>query len=770
MTIVRALLFNLKLLLGDKMTYSIQIEQAIKLAKDLAFENHNQRLEIPHFFITLLKSSPELTELLIDLKVDLDSIQKVGFDELDKLKKHHINENSQYGKHMSQELYHVFQEAKKIVNQRKLKEVNSLAIFSALMNRYYHPIVKELKRQGVTQNKLENYLNSGSQIIENNIGKASYLSEYTTNLTQLVRDRLIEPVVGRDREISDMVRILMRKRKNNPILIGQPGVGKTAIVEALARKIVGGDVPNQLAETEIFVLDLTSLIAGSSYRGEFEERLKTLLNELKSNSNGLLFIDEIHTIIGAGQAEGGLDAGNILKPMLARSEIKVIGATTTTEYYHYFSKDKALLRRFQPVMVQEPSDDEAISILHGIADQYESHHGVKITDSALVQAVKLSKRYLPDQFLPDKAIDLIDEASAQRSIQINSQVKRLDEVENDVNQEISDIVSARDIYELIAKKTGIPVNKIASDERNKLMNLKASLNQAVIGQEPATAAVADAIIRSRAGIQDPAKPLGSFLFLGPTGVGKTELAKVLAATIFDSEENLIRLDMSEYMDKHSVSQLIGSPPGYIGHEDGGQLTEAVRINPYSLILLDEVEKAHKDVFNILLQVMDDGHLTDTKGHTVDFKNAIIIMTSNLGSEILINQIDSDETEIGESSREAVMSVIKSHFKPEFLNRIDDLILFKPLSESVSRKITKLMIAKLVARLEDQGIDLEITNQAFNKIVKEGIDSQFGARPIRRYLTKYIETPLAETIIFRADQDLKSIEINLVDDEFKINVK
>lgn len=750
------------------MTYSQQIEQTIKLAKDLAFENNNQRLEIPHFILALLINKTDFYTLLKDLQVDLGSLQKVVIREIEKLEKLNLKDEMQYGKFMSQELYHIFKDAKIYRDQNKLTEVNSFSILMGLMNRYYHPIVKELKRQGVSQDKMSQYSNSQTLTKGDKIAKLNSLSEYTTNLTQLVRERVIEPVIGRESELGDMIRILMRKRKNNPVLIGQPGVGKTAIVEALARKIVDGDVPYQLAKTEIYVLDLASLIAGSSYRGEFEERLKSLLNELKMNPNSLLFIDEIHSIIGAGKAEGSLDAGNIMKPMLARSEIKVIGATTTSEYYQNFSKDKALLRRFQTIKVDEPSVEEAIGILRGIVDQYELHHGVKISDSALVQAVKLSKRYIHDQFLPDKAIDLIDEASAHMSIQLSAEAEKLNEVKAD--SLTSATVSDHDIYKLIAKKTGIPVNKIAGDERQKLMNLKKSLNQAVIGQEEATAAVADAIIRSRAGVTNPDKPLGSFLFLGPTGVGKTELAKVLAASLFDSKDNLIRLDMSEYMDKQSVSQLIGSPPGYIGYENGGQLTEAVQMNPYSLVLLDEVEKAHKDVFNILLQVLDDGHLTDTKGHTVDFKNAIIIMTSNLGSEILVNQLHADESEINKESREAVLEVVRKHFRPEFLNRIDDLLLFKPLSNSVSRKITRNMIANLAARLINQGIALEITNQAFDKIVNEGMDRYYGARPINRYLTKNIETPLAEKILFQDNQEINAIEVAVVAGEFKFNVK
>lgn len=849
------------------MIYSKEVEQSMDLAKSIARENKNQRLEIPHFFMALLKNASQLTHFLDQADTDLDPLQEITIEEVEKLPQKDLFDHNEYGRHMSQQLYHVFQDAKRIREEYHLETVNPESILYALMNRYYHPIVKELQRQGVTKEAILDQIKKESKPVEpSQLQSDDALSTYTTNLTELVKAGQVDPVIGRSDEIDQMIRILSRKTKNNPILIGEPGVGKTAVVEALAQKIANKEVPNHLAQTTIYSLDMGTLVAGASYRGEFEERFKSLLNELKAENNAILFIDEIHTIVGAGKAEGSLDAGNLMKPMLARAEIKVIGASTLVEFRQNFEKDKALERRFQPILVEEPTTDQAITILRGISDQYESYHGVKISDKALVQAVRLSERYMPDQFLPDKAIDLLDEASAELNIELNSlptpikelsraksqrqveldrievdggsedrinslkeEIASLDQKEDQLrsqwqqeltlfqrrkelmekchqarqnlknleqtpdkdqveaenlediqkltqdlealNQDLSQIdqplledqVTEPMIYQVVARKTGIPVADLAEDDRMKLLNLKDSLSQQVIGQDQAVQAVSNAIIRSRAGVQDPDKPLGSFLFLGPTGVGKTELAKVLARKLFDSEENFIRLDMSEYMEKQSVSQLIGSPPGYVGHEDGGQLTEAVRLNPYSIILLDEVEKAHKDVFNTLLQVLEDGQLTDTKGRTVDFKNVIIIMTSNLGAEYLI-----DPNYSSQDQKEKVKEKVRGHFRPEFLNRIDDIIVFNPLSQEVVGSITRLLVQRLADRLADQEISLNITDEAVAKISQDAYNPVYGARPIRRYLTNEIETPLAETLIKHYDKDIKSVTVDLAEDDFQIN--
>lgn len=856
------------------MKYSTKVEKSVELAKEVAQKNKNQTLEIPHFMLALLKHDREVVAIYKRLNVDLNALQQVIILELEKLPKKDLAQQNDYGKQMSHQLYHVFKDANDLSDKWQEEEVTSQSIIVVLLNRYYHPIVHELVNQGVTKDKIEKAINSEDYLDKDSDN--SYLANFTTNITDLVKANQVDPMIGRTNEIRDIIRILTRKTKNNPILIGEPGVGKTAIVEGLAQRIVASDVPNQLNQTEIYSLDLGSLIAGASYRGEFEERLKSVLNELKEKENSILFIDEIHTIVGAGKAEGSLDAGNLMKPMLARSEIKVIGATTITEYRQHFEKDKALIRRFQPVFVNEPSETEAIGILRGISNQFERYHGVTITDEAIIQAVKLSKRYIPDQFLPDKAIDLLDEASAHLNIELNSipnvldelkrqrlqlkleittlntsedtESKRLEKMEqldeslqqeesklteqwqyevelhtslkllndklsqyqqeldmahNDdkkmrinqlvshtipnINDEVSqvkeklanvvnplviDTVTEDEIVELVALKTGIPIQNLVESEREKLMNLKTILSRNVIGQDEAVTAVSDAIIRSRAGIQDPDKPLGSFMFLGPTGVGKTELAKVLAKTLFDSENNFIRLDMSEYMEKHSVSQLIGSPPGYVGHEDGGQLTEAVRLNPYSIILLDEVEKAHRDVFNTLLQVLEDGVLTDSKGRSVDFKNSILILTSNIGSELLLNELDEQNIldSISDNTRENVFKLLNEHFRPEFLNRIDDIILFKPLSKSVVLDITSLLIDELTSRLETKNITIDITNEALDKIIKESYDSKFGARPIKRYLTNHIETPIAQMMIQTDFSKGAELIIDVLGNEFKIRKK
>ena len=677
------------------------------------------------------------------------------------------------------------------------------------------------------------------------------LEKYGIDLVQKVKEGNMDPVIGRDEEIRDVIRILSRKTKNNPVLIGEPGVGKTAIVEGLAQRIVKKDVPENLKDKTVYSLDMGLLIAGAKYRGEFEERLKAVLDEVKkSDGRIILFIDEIHNIVGAGKTEGSMDAGNLLKPMLARGELHTIGATTLDEYRQYMEKDKALERRFQKVLVKEPTVEDTISILRGLKERFEVHHGVNIHDNALVAAATLSDRYITDRFLPDKAIDLVDEACANIKVEMNSMPTELDQVmrrlmqleieeaalkketddaskkrlENlqeelaDLREEVNsmklqwetekeevnaisnkraelervrhELEDAENNYELeraavlrhgtipqlekelkelerkndsdqlkmvqesvteneiavvVGRLTGIPVTKLVEGEREKLLKLNQTLHQRVIGQNEAVDAVSDAVLRSRAGLQDPNRPLGSFLFLGPTGVGKTELAKALAENLFDSEEHMVRIDMSEYMEKHSVSRLVGAPPGYVGYEEGGQLTEAVRRNPYTIILLDEIEKAHPDVFNILLQVLDDGRLTDSKGRLVDFKNTVLIMTSNIGSQLLLEGVTEEGT-IPQEVSDQVMQALRMHFKPEFLNRIDDTILFTPLSLEDVKGIVDKMVQQLSTRLSHQEIELSISDEAKTYIAQNAYEPSFGARPLKRYITKEIETPLAKEII------------------------
>ena len=676
------------------------------------------------------------------------------------------------------------------------------------------------------------------------------LSKYGRNITEDVKKGKIDPVIGRDEEIRSITRILSRKTKNNPVLIGEPGVGKTAIVEGLALRIVKGDVPSSLKGKTIWELDMASLVAGAKYRGEFEERLKNVLNEIKkSNGDIIMFIDEIHMIVGTG-AEGAMDTSNILKPMLARGEIHVVGATTLNEYRQYIEKDAALERRFQPVMVEEPTVEDTISILRGLKDRYEIFHGVKITDGALVTAATLADRYITDRFLPDKAIDLVDEACALIKTELDSLPTELDETQRKIMQlqieeaalkketdnlskgrltelqkELSELqedfsvkkarwdnekaavdkihqlkteiedannqiemaknsgdleraseleygelprlqqlmdeaenaaktsdqrmvhesVSDEEIAQIISRWTGIPVAKLTESERNKTLHLDDELHKRVIGQDDGVTKVADAIIRSKAGIKDPTKPIGSFLFMGPTGVGKTELAKSLAECLFDNEANMVRIDMSEYMEKYSVSRLIGAPPGYVGYEEGGQLTEAVRRRPYSVVLFDEIEKAHPDVFNVLLQVLDDGRITDSQGRTVDFKNTILIMTSNLGAEFLLDGID-DNGNISSEAEELVMSQLKNHFRPEFLNRLDEIVMFKPLSKSDIRGIIDLLVKDINRRIEDKEISLTVTDRALDYIVEKAYDPVYGARPLKRYLQKNVETLLAKKML------------------------
>lgn len=839
----------------DKMT--LRVQEALNNASLVAVKYNHQQVELIHLFSALVEQEDGLipnilTKMGIRVKSLDEDVNKV-LDNKPKVLGEGANSSGVYATRQIEEVLVKAEDiAKKFEDSYISVEHLMLAIIEVDKN---GEVKKLLDKYNINKKNFMEVLKEvrGNQRVETQDPEGTYdaLGKYGTNLTDLAKKHKLDPVIGRDDEIRRTIRILSRRTKNNPVLIGEPGVGKTAIVEGLAERIVRGDVPEGLKDKVIFSLDMGSLIAGAKYRGEFEERLKAVLKEVQSSEGRIiLFIDEIHTIVGAGKTDGAMDAGNLIKPLLARGELHCIGATTFDEYRQYIEKDKALERRFQPVVVEEPTVEDAISILRGLKERFEIHHGVRIHDTALIAAAKLSHRYIQDRYLPDKAIDLIDEAGAMIRTEIDSLPTELDNIrrkqfqleiekealtkENDegskkklaaLEKEIAElkakndemtakfekekgaIVKLRDLksklddargdleaaqrnydynkaaeiqysvipaleeeikqkevdvkenYEgallkeevteeevskILSKWTGIPVTNLLEGEREKLLRLESEMQGRVIGQEEAITAVSNAILRARAGLKDVNKPIGSFIFLGPTGVGKTELAKTLARNLFDSEENIIRIDMSEYMEKHSVSRLVGAPPGYVGYDEGGQLTEAVRRNPYSVILFDEIEKAHEDVFNIFLQILDDGRLTDNKGKTVDFKNTIIIMTSNIGSSYLLE--NKNEDVVDDNIRAQVMNEMKLRFKPEFLNRVDDIIMFKPLSENGIKKIIDIFLKEVSSRLKDKNITLEVTDEAKTIMAKEGYDPVYGARPLKRYIQNSLENNLARKII------------------------
>ena len=848
--------------------------EAVNSLEKLAYEYGNQEIEQEHLLYALLKQEDSLILKMIE-KMEIDKTYFTDAVESALEKRTKVSGGQVYiGQYLNKVLVQAEDEAKAMGDEY----VSVEHLFLSMIKNPNPEIKKLFQEFGITRERFLQALSTvrGNQRVTTDNPEATYdtLNKYGQDLVEKARNQKLDPVIGRDAEIRNVIRILSRKTKNNPVLIGEPGVGKTAAVEGLAQRIVRGDVPEGLKDKKIFSLDMGALVAGAKYRGEFEERLKAVLEEVKkSEGQIILFIDELHLIVGAGKTDGAMDAGNMLKPMLARGELHCIGATTLDEYRQYIEKDAALERRFQPVMVDEPSVEDTISILRGLKDRYEVYHGVKITDSALVAAATLSHRYISDRFLPDKAIDLVDEACALIKTELDSMPTELDEqrrkimqmeieeaalkketdklsaerlenlqkelaeqresfagkkaqwdnekhsVENlsvlrekieNMNKEIEkaqrsydlnkaaelqygelpklqkqleieeekvkskdlslvhDRVTDEEIARIISRWTGIPVAKLTEGERTKILHLDDELHKRVIGQEDGVRKVTDAIIRSKAGIKDPTKPIGSFLFLGPTGVGKTELAKALAASMFDDEQNMVRIDMSEYMEKYSVSRLIGAPPGYVGYEEGGQLTEAVRRKPYSVVLFDEIEKAHPDVFNVLLQVLDDGRITDSQGRTVDFKNTILIMTSNIGSSYLLDGIEPDGS-IRQDSQDLVMNDLRAHFRPEFLNRLDEIIMFKPLTKENIGNIVDLMMADLNRRLADQEIRLELTDEAKSYIIDGGYDPVYGARPLKRFLQKNVETLAARMILSGNVQTEDTIVIGLKDGKLAAEV-